>query len=78
MYLQEERTLGVEPTRYKVRLVVKDYSQSAGVEFNKVFSLIVKHTSIGVLLVMVSWFDLELEQLDVKTTFSCDELEEQI
>ena len=33
------------------------------------FSPIVKHSSIRVLLAIVVFFDLELEQLDVKTTF---------
>ena len=32
--------------RYKARLVVKVYSQVEGVDFNEVFSPIVKHTSI--------------------------------
>ena len=67
-----------ESVRYKARLVAKGYSQTEGVDFNEVFSLVVKHTSIRVLLGMVAWFDIELEQLDVKTTFLHGELEEQI
>ena len=42
------------------------------------FTPVLKHSSIKVLLVMVALFDLELEQLDVKTTFLLGELEEQI
>jgi len=64
--------------RYKVCLVVKGYSKIEGVNFNEVFSPVVKHTSIRVLLVKVAWFDLELGQLDVKMTFLHVELEEQI
>ena len=37
-----------------------------------------KHTSIRVLLAMVAIYDLELEQLDVKTEFLHGDLEEQI
>ena len=37
-----------------------------------------KHTFIRVLLAMVAWFDLELEQLDVKIAFLHGVLEEQI
>lgn len=46
--------------------------------FNEVFSPVVKHSSIRVLLAMVALFDLELEQLDVKTAFLHGELEERI
>jgi len=49
--------------------VAKSFSQRVGINFNKVFSPIVKHSSIRVLLAIVVFFDLELEQLDVKTTF---------
>ena len=37
-----------------------------------------KHSSIRVLLALVAMHDLELEQLDVKTTFLHDELQEDI
>lgn len=37
-----------------------------------------KHSSIRVMLAMVAMFDLELEQLDVKTIFLHGELEDQI
>ena len=47
-------------------------------DFNKVFSLIVKHNPSTVLLVRVALFDLQLEQLDVKTTFLHGVLKEQI
>jgi hypothetical protein len=59
-------------------LVAKGYSQREDIDFNEVFSLVVKHSSIRVLLSMAALFDLELEQLDVKTTFLHGELEEQI
>ena len=67
-----------ESFRYKARLVAKGYSQVQGVDFNEVFSPVVKHTSIRVLLSLVAMKDLELEQLDVKTAFLHGDLEEQI
>ncbi|KAG8501609.1 hypothetical protein CXB51_003912 [Gossypium anomalum] len=74
----KEGTLGVEEPRYKARLVAKGYSQILGVDFTDVFSLVVKHSSIRVLLGIMAMHDLELEQLDVKTIFLHGELEEDI
>ena len=42
------------------------------------FSPVVKHSSIRVLLALVAQFDLELQQLDVKTAFLHGDLEETI
>ena len=59
-------------------MVAKGYSQVHGVDFNDVFSPVVKHSSLRVLLALVVMYDLELEQLDMKTAFLHGELEEQI
>ena len=45
-------------------------------DFNEVFSPVLKYSFIPMLLAMVSLFDLELEQLDVKMTVLHGELEE--
>lgn len=52
---------GVEDARYKAWLVVKGYNKVQGVDFNDVSSLIVKYSSICVLLSLVAIHDLELE-----------------
>ena len=69
---------GVEKARYKARLVAKGYSHVLGVDFNDVFSSVVKHSSIRVLLALIVMHNLELKQLDVKTAFLHGELEEDI
>ena len=69
VFKRKEGIPGVEDARYKARLVAKGYSQVPGVDFNDVFSPVVKHSSIRVLLALVAMYDLELEQLDVKTAF---------
>ena len=56
--------------RYKSRLVAKGYSQMEGIEYCDIFSSVVKLVSIHIVLELVSLLDLELEQLDVKTTFT--------
>ena len=67
-----------EPPRFKARLVAKSFSQIPSVDYNDVFSLVVKHTSIRTFFSIVAMHDLELERLDVKTAFLYGELEEEI
>ena len=55
--------------RYKMRLVVKGYSQKEGIDFSEVFSPVIRHMSIQVLLSIVAAQDLELEQMDVEAAF---------
>ena len=53
---------------FKRLLVTKGYAQKKGTDYNEIFSsIVVKHTSIQILLAIVVQFDLELEQMDVKT-----------
>ncbi|GJR97710.1 retrotransposon protein, putative, ty1-copia subclass [Tanacetum coccineum] len=49
-----------------------------GLDYNEVFSLVVQHTSIWVILALTACKDYELEQLDVKTGFLHGNLEEVI
>jgi len=62
--------------QYKTRLVAKGYAQKKSIDYNEIFSPVVKHTSIRMLLAIVAQFDLELEQMDIKTVFLYGELEE--
>jgi hypothetical protein len=55
--------------KYKARLVAKCYSQVEGIDFGEIFSPIAKLTSSRFILSIVVSFDLEVEQMDVKTTF---------
>ena len=55
--------------------MAKGYSQREGVDYNEIFSPVVKHTLIRIILAMVARYNLELEQLDVKMTFLFNDLE---
>ena len=47
-------------------------------DFDEIFSLVVKMTSIWMALALVASQDLELEQMDVKTAFLRGEIEEEL
>ena len=64
--------------RYKARLVVKGFRQRKGVDFNEIFSPVVKMSSIRTMLSLAATLDLEVEQMDVKTAFLHGDLEEEI
>ena len=55
--------------------MAKGFSQRKGIDFNEIFSRVVKHCSIRLLLALVARHDLELEQLDVKIVFLHGKLE---
>ena len=64
--------------RFKARLVVKGFNQKKGIDFEEIFSPVVKMTSIRVVLGLAASLKLEIEQLDVKTAFLHGDLEEEI
>ena len=57
---------------------LKGFAQKKGIDFDEIFSLVVKMTSIRTILSLVVVEYLHLEQLDVKTTFLHGDLEEEI
>ena len=64
--------------KYKTRLVVKGFTQKPDVDFVDTYSLVAKFASNKINMSVVARMDLELHQLDVKTTFLNGELKEDI
>lgn len=58
--------------------MVKGYTQKEGVDFKEVFSHVARHASIRVILSLIVVQDVELDQLDVKTTFLHGRLKKEI
>jgi hypothetical protein len=54
-------------TKYKARLVAKGYTQQEGIDYQETFSLVVKLTSIKVLLALIVHHNLDIQQMDVNT-----------
>ena len=69
---------GEKLVKYKARLVVKGFNQKQGIDFDEIFSPVVKMSSIRVILGLTASLDLVLEQMDVKTAFLHGDLEEEI
>ena len=78
VYAQKEGLQSKNDIRYNARLVAKGYAQKEGIDYNEVFSPVVKHSSIRILLALVARFNMKLVQMDVKTTFLHGDLEEEI
>ncbi|KAL2250110.1 UNVERIFIED_CONTAM: Retrovirus-related Pol polyprotein from transposon TNT 1-94 [Sesamum indicum] len=64
------------PLKYKVRLVAKGFTQKEGIDYNEIFSPVVKYTTVRVILTLTAHFDWELKQMDVKTAFLHGDLDE--
>ena len=58
--------------------MAKYYAQKEGIDYNEVFSPVLKHSSIRILLALVAQMNMELVQLDVKIAFLHGNLEMEI
>ena len=57
---------------------MKGFQEKKGVDFDEIFAPVVKMTSIPMVLSIAANMNLEVEQLDEKTTFLHGDLEEEI
>jgi hypothetical protein len=64
--------------KYKARLVAKGYTQKEGEDYFDIYSPVVQLTTIRVLLSLAASHGLLIHQMDVKTAFLNEELEEEI
>ena len=64
--------------RYKARLVAKGFTKKEGIDYHETFSPVSKKDSFRIIMALVAHFDLELHQMDVKTAFLSEDLEEAV
>ncbi len=69
---------GDKLVKYKARLVVNDFHQKKGIDFDEIFSPMMKMCSIWVVLGLTASLNLKPEQLDVKIAFLDGDLNAQI
>ena len=63
---------------YKAWLVAKEFKQEYGIDFEEIFSPVVKMTTLHMMLGLVAKENLELVQFDVKTAFLHGDFDEEI
>ncbi|RVW22514.1 Retrovirus-related Pol polyprotein from transposon TNT 1-94 [Vitis vinifera] len=56
----------------------KGFTQQEGIDYHDTFSLVSKKYSFWIIMALVAHFDIELHQMDVKTTFLNGDLEEEV
>jgi hypothetical protein len=64
--------------KHKARIVAKGYSQQPEVDFTKTFTPVARMGSITIVLALSAQLQLQVFQLDVKTTFLNGELQEEV
>ena len=64
--------------RFKARLVAKGYTQREDIDYKQTFSPVSTKDSFRIIMALVAHYDLELHQMDVKTTFLNGDLKEDV
>jgi hypothetical protein len=67
---------GIE--KFEVRFVARGFSYREGVDYDETFALVVRYTSIREIMSLVSFMGWRIHQMDVKTTFLNEIIEEEV
>ena len=62
---------------YKARLVAKGFTQREGEDYSEIFAPVVKYKTMRLMLAYASVYNLEVDQMDVKTAFCMEILKKQ-
>jgi hypothetical protein len=64
--------------RFKARLVAKGFTRREGIDYTETFLIVSKKDSFRIVMALVAHYDLELHQMDDKTTFLNGDLQENV
>ncbi|GJZ13448.1 zinc finger, CCHC-type containing protein [Tanacetum coccineum] len=75
-----KRKLKVDGTieKFKARLVIQGFKQKLGIDYFDTYALVARISTIRLLIAMASIHNLIIHQMDVKTTFLNDDLDEEV
>ena len=63
---------------YKARLIDNSFTKNEGIDYHETFSLVSKKASFRIIMALIAYLDLELHQMNVKTTFLKYDFEEEV
>jgi len=64
--------------KFKARIVAQGFSQVPGLDFTKMFSSVVRFTTLRIFLALTAFLNLELHQVDVIGAYLQGDLDEEI
>ena len=64
--------------RHKARLLAKGFTQKSGIDYDEIFSPVVRFESIRAIIALAAKHNLQLHQIDITTAFLNGELKEDI
>ena len=73
-----KRDSKVNVERYKARLVAKRFTQKESIDYHETFSPISKKDLFRIIMTLVIHFELELQQMDMKTTFLTEDFKKKM
>lgn len=63
--------------KYKSRIVVKGFQQTAGIDYEAIFAPVSRHATVRIVLAIATVMDLEVQQVDVNSAFLNGKLKEE-
>lgn len=64
-----KRDVNGDIARFKARWVIRGYLEQFGVDFDQTYVAVVKPMALKVLFAIAVYYDLDIDQMDVKTAF---------
>jgi len=64
--------------KHKARFIAHGFSQVEGIDYDETFSLVLRYSSIRLMLALLAQMGWKIHQMDVKTAFLNGKIEEEV